>query len=249
MPCSRACASVSPTEPISGSVNVTRGTAWYSAGDTGWPRMSATTMLAWYMDMWVNSPCPVTSPMAHTPGAARRWSSTGMVRPDSSTPSTPTPSPARSVRRPVATSTASAVTCAPASPDRVTVNRPPSCRTAAAVAPVRTSMPSRAKTSPEQLARLRLLGRDQVPGCPPARSPGHRTGRTPGSAPPRPARRRCTSSDPGTSVVSMASRLVQYGVPARPVNRRHERLGAGVEQDAAAGPQHLVAHGDLAPGR
>ena len=31
MPCSLACASVSPTEPISGSVNVTRGTAWYSA--------------------------------------------------------------------------------------------------------------------------------------------------------------------------------------------------------------------------
>ena len=81
MPCSRACASVSPTEPISGSVNVTRGTAWYSAGDTGWPRMSSTTMFAWYMDMWVNAPCPVTSPMAHTPGAARIWSSTGMVRP------------------------------------------------------------------------------------------------------------------------------------------------------------------------
>ena len=54
-----------------------------------------------------------------------------------------------------------------------------------------------------------------------------------------------TTSDPGTSVVSMASRLVQNGVPARPSIGRHGRLGAGVEQDAAAGPEHLVTHGDL----
>ena len=78
MPCSRACASVSPTEPISGSVNVTLGTAWYSAAWCSVPRMSAITMPAWYMDMWVNAPVPTMSPIAQTPGAARIRSSTGI---------------------------------------------------------------------------------------------------------------------------------------------------------------------------
>src|SRR6201996_5381586 len=34
--------------------------------------MSRTTMPAWYIDMWVNAPWPVMSPMAHTPSAAPR---------------------------------------------------------------------------------------------------------------------------------------------------------------------------------
>src|SRR6516165_1414528 len=46
-PRSLAWASVSPTAPTSGSVNVTRGTAWYWAGNDGSPRMSATTIRAW----------------------------------------------------------------------------------------------------------------------------------------------------------------------------------------------------------
>ena len=42
--------------------------------------MSRTTMSAWYMDMCVKAPFPVTSPMAHTPSAARIHPSVGMVR-------------------------------------------------------------------------------------------------------------------------------------------------------------------------
>ena len=81
-------------------------------------------MFAWYMDMWVNAPWPVMSPMAHTPGATRRWSSTGMAWALSSTPTTPAPIPGRSVRRPVATSSASPVTSVPS--DRARVKPSPS---------------------------------------------------------------------------------------------------------------------------
>ena len=85
-PASRACASVSPTEPISGSVNVTRGTARSSAGGPSWPRMSRTAMPAWYMAMWVNAPCPVTSPTAHSLSPARIRSSTATAGAPGSSP-------------------------------------------------------------------------------------------------------------------------------------------------------------------
>ena len=71
--------------------------------------MSRTTMSAWYMDMCVNAPFPVTSPMAHTPSAARIQPSVGMVLAAGSRPTAATPSAARSVRRPVLTSNRSAV--------------------------------------------------------------------------------------------------------------------------------------------
>ena len=122
-PASRACRSVSPTAPISGSVKVTRGTAWYSAPQCSRPRMSSMTMPAWYMDMWVKAPLPVISPSAHTPGAARMRSSTGMARSRSSIPTAPAPTAARSARRPVATSSAAPVSSSP--PPRVTVKPPP----------------------------------------------------------------------------------------------------------------------------
>src|SRR6266702_4209142 len=135
-PCSRACASVSPTEPLSGSVKVTRGTARYSAAGPSWPRISATAMPAWYMATWVNAPLPVTSPIAHTPSAARIRSSTAVALAVSSSPAAATPSPARSVRRPVATSSRCAVSVSP--PASFTVKSRPSWLTRPARAPVRT---------------------------------------------------------------------------------------------------------------
>ena len=71
--------------------------------------MSRTAMSAWYMDMCVKAPFPVTSPMAHTPSAARIQPSVGMARAAGSRPTAATPSAARSVRRPVLTSSRSAV--------------------------------------------------------------------------------------------------------------------------------------------
>ena len=55
-----------------------------------------------------------------------------------------------------------------------------------------------------------------------------------------------TTTDPGSSVAATASRLVQYGVPCRPVDRRRGRLGAGVEHDALAGGVRRAAHTDPA---
>ena len=81
------------------------------------------TMPAWYMDMWVKAPLPVMSPSAHTPGAARMCSSTGMARSRSSIPAAPAPTAARSARRPVATSSAAPVSSSP--PSRVTVKPRP----------------------------------------------------------------------------------------------------------------------------
>ena len=72
------------------------------------------TMPAWYMDIWVKAPLPVMSPSAHTPGAARRWPSTGMARSRSSIPAAAAPTAARSARRPVATSSALAGELLPA---------------------------------------------------------------------------------------------------------------------------------------
>ena len=71
--------------------------------------MSRTAISAWYMDMCVNAPWPVTSPIAHTPSPARIHSSVEMVRALESRPIEATPSAAKSVRRPVATSRRSAI--------------------------------------------------------------------------------------------------------------------------------------------
>ena len=212
-PWSRAWASVSPTAPTSGSVKVTLGTAWYCAAKPGSPRMSATTIPAWYVDMWVNAPLPVMSPIAHTPGAARRWPSTGMAFRFSSMPTAPTPTAARSVRRPVATSSASPVRSPP--PSRVTVKPARSCRTPVACWPVCTAMPSRPNTpasrspaSGSSLGSSRPVFSTTVTWLP------NRAKTWPSSTPTDPPPR--ITSEPGTRSASTASRLVQNGVPARP---------------------------------
>ena len=86
--------------------------------------MSAAAILAWYMDMWVNAPWPVMSPIAHRPSAARIRSSTVTPRALSSRPTAPTPSAFMSVLRPAATSMRSAVTTSPLS--SLTLNWPDS---------------------------------------------------------------------------------------------------------------------------
>ena len=56
-PCSRAAASVSPTEPISGSVKVTRGSGPVVGRRPGRARgCRSTQMSAWYIDTWVKAP-------------------------------------------------------------------------------------------------------------------------------------------------------------------------------------------------
>ena len=76
--------------------------------------MSAAAIRAWYIDMCVNAPWPVMSPIAHRPSAARIRSSVGdAARADSSSPIAPMPSAAMSVRRPAATSSRSAVSVSP----------------------------------------------------------------------------------------------------------------------------------------
>ena len=107
-------------------------------------------MAAWYIDMCVNLPLPTTSPIAHTPGAARMCPSTGTACWDSSIPMLPTPTAARSARRPVATSSALPLTSPPQA--SVSVNPaagpgPGSWLTCPAFTPARTSMPSRRNTS------------------------------------------------------------------------------------------------------
>jgi hypothetical protein len=102
--------------------------------------MSAAAIRAWYMDMCVNAPRPVMSPMAHSLSAARMRSSTVMPRAVSSSPTAPTPSFAMSVRRPAATSMRSAWTTSPLS--SFTTNPLDSKLTRAADSPVRTVMPS-----------------------------------------------------------------------------------------------------------
>jgi hypothetical protein len=96
-------------------------------------------MRAWYMATWVNAPCPVTSPTAQTPSVTRRCSSTGSDRDDGSTPIVSVPIAARSTRRPVATSSCSAVRVRPSA--RVTVN-PSVVSYLGGADPVTTSIPS-----------------------------------------------------------------------------------------------------------
>src|SRR5205823_4904747 len=114
-PRSRALASVSPTAPISGSVNVTRGSARWSAAGPPCPRMSRTTMSAWYIATWVNAPLPVTSPTPHSRSPARNHSSTSRNRASSGSPTLDRPSSPRSARRPVATSSRCATRRCPSS--------------------------------------------------------------------------------------------------------------------------------------
>ena len=243
--------SVSPTAPISGSVKVTRGTAWYCAAKPGSPRMSAMTIPAWYMDMWVNAPLPVMSPSAHTPGAARRWSSTGMARRLSSMPTAPTPTAARSVRRPVATSSASPVSSPP--PSRVTVKPDRECRTPVARWPVRTVDALPAEHPGQQVPGLGLLQRQQpvraLDDGDPAAEPREDLAEFD-------ADRAAAEHHQRAGYPLGLDRLVvgpeRRARQAR--DRRHGRRGAGVDDDPAPRPQHLLAlttrpgggHGDLA---
>ena len=139
----------------------------------------------------------------------------------SSTPTAPTPIPGRSVRRPVATSSASPVTSVAVGQGqgegRAVVADGPGRGAGADL----DALP--AEDLGQQVARLGLLRRQQPAGALDHGNPGAESGENLGSSapidpPPR------TTSDPGTSVASMASRLVQNGVPARPVDGRHERV-------------------------
>ena len=68
------------------------------------------TTPAWYIETCVKAPLPVMSPTAHTPSVTRQRSSTGAVRESLATPTVSSPTAAGSARRPVATSSFSAVT-------------------------------------------------------------------------------------------------------------------------------------------
>ncbi len=172
-------------------------------------------MSAWYMDMWVNAPWPTASPTAHTSSTptTRMWSSTGSEWADPSSPREATFSWARSGRRPAATSSRSATTGSPAPRD--TAKRWPSWWTESMVTPVRTSMPSSPNTSASNAPASGSSGpirwgatSSTVTSAPKRRNTWASS--TPMAPPPR------TTSEAGTSSVSMASRLVQYGVPASP---------------------------------
>ncbi len=108
--------------------------------------MSARAMPAWYMPTWVKSALPVISPTAHTRSVTRMRSSTGTNRCDGTTPIVSTRSPARSVRRPVATNSRSALSWVPSVSSTTT---PPSVpeRIDEAATPVWTAMPSASKVS------------------------------------------------------------------------------------------------------
>ena len=102
-------------------------------------------------------------------------------------------------------------------------------------APTRTSTPSARSTRVDDLgAPPAPRGRAAGPR-PPAASPGSRTARTPAPARTRSARRRAPPATPAPRVCRITSRLVQYGVPARPSIGGHRRLGAGVEHARRAG--------------
>src|ERR671919_1646354 len=169
--------------------------------------MSAAAIADWYMATWVKAPLPVTSPTAHTPSVTRRCSSTGTQRRVSSTPTA-----GRSARRPVATSSWAAARRVPSS--RPTARRAPSRWTPLTRAEVRTATPSASNTS----ASSRPVS-GSSPGT--SRSSISTTvtatpkrantwaSSTPTGPPPS------TISDEGSSLASIASRLVQYGTPAR----------------------------------
>ena len=124
--------------------------------------MSLTTMSAWYMDTWVNSPLPVTSPMAHTRSvpSTRRWSSTGKAPAASSTPIDDTFSWARSARRPVATSSRSDTTGGPS--PTATVKRRPSWWIEADVHSGAHGDPLRGEDLRQEIARFGFFRTDQA---------------------------------------------------------------------------------------
>ena len=170
-------------------------------------------MAAWYIEMWVNAPTPVTSPIAHTRSAARIRSSTVIDRASSSRPIAPTPRRARSGRRPVAMSSRSATTSG--TPSTATVNPLASWRTPVMFAPVCTVIPSSVRTfvmSSEDSGSSNTKSRGAASIVVTAEPKRRKT--WPSSRPiaPPPITIRLF----GTVSVSMASRLVQYGVSAKP---------------------------------
>ena len=110
-PASRACCSVIPTEPTSGSVNVTCGTAWYAAGGPSWPRMSRTA-IGGLVHRHVRERALAgdvadrPEPSSPAPASARRSRSTARA---GSRPTVSSPRSARFGRRPAATSSLSRV--------------------------------------------------------------------------------------------------------------------------------------------
>src|ERR1019366_6560700 len=174
--------------------------------------MSATQILAWYTARCVNAPFPVISPTAQTPGMMRIRVSTGRACAVSSSPSAAAPSPVRSERRPVATSTRSAEREDP-SPRRIVQPVAPDDVALTISTPVRTSRPSWRK--------MRVIIAETSGSSGPAmRSPistivtlvPNRAITCPISRPTAPPP--MTSNDSGTLSVAMASRLVQCGMSA-----------------------------------
>ena len=136
-----------------------------------------------------------------------------MARVPGSRPIASTPSAARAGLRPVATSNRSAASVSP--PASATVNRCPSCLTPVAAAPTITAMPSRPNTSASIApASGSSMGSSRPAASTTVTCAPNLANTCESSAPIAPPPR--TMSEPGTSSVSMASRLVQYGDWPRP---------------------------------
>ena len=198
-PCSLACASVRPTEPISGSVKVTRGTAWYSArvvllpedvGDDDARVVHRHVRERAVPDDVADRPDPGSGPhpvVDRRPrGPARRC----RPRPRADAGQVDSPAGRHEQRGPPSDSVP---------PASVTAN---DCAVVAdhwpAATPVRTPMPSGSKTrASSSLASGSSSGSSRP--APRPRSPARRTWRTPG-----PARRR---SAPPPSTISDVGHL------------------------------------------
>src|SRR5262245_21803138 len=172
---------------------------------------------AWYIAMWVNAPLPVTSPMAQTPGATRQCSSIGSHLAPLVTPGTPkasTPSRSSAVCRPVATRSRSAVTGSV--PFRCTA-KPSAGEYPIFVAPVptRSSIPSSASAvATSSLASGSSSATSRSSASITVTSTPNLANTWPSSTPIEPPPR--MASERGSVSTSIACRLVQYGVPARP---------------------------------
>ena len=173
-PASRACASVSPTEATSGSVNTTCGTAAWSAVATCSPHgavstgppaarapIAAPTIRASYLPWWVSGARPVTSPAAysHSPSTPCTSPVSSTVSGPGSRPTVSSPRSSTFGRRPVATSSSSTtrVSVADVQRDRVPVRRRRSRARCPAARPRRRARSAAATFSDAE----RLRGRQQ----------------------------------------------------------------------------------------
>ena len=171
------------------------------------------------------------SPTAHSSSPARICSSVSRNRADGSRPTVSRPRSDRLVRRPAATSSAAGgqLLAAPegdGEPGPGVVLDPLDLHAGAHVDALVGHRLG------DHRARLRLLGtedpvRDLEDG-----DVALRTGRTPARSRSRSLRRRARSCCPGRFLTCTASRLVQYGVSASPLDGRDGGRRADVEHDA-----------------